>query len=254
MVCASTVAKCLYSEFSGLKVRKIDSVERFSKGLNLKMRREKAGKERWAGQYDLKQARVAAHWPRAGQLPSQATVLSADADHEIRSRASGHEGETCAKGQMLKRLCEVGEFVRRFPTRARFGDLSRARLRLLRFEISDDKAECDWVARVQDKWDASLSKQVTEANVSTQALKDAIQVRGLLFSVLPKICSAAIRVYRKSPEGKLELVITGTVNRKQPAPASVRSLTMRSKLLGLKFWIDDGILENLQPEEYAVNS
>ncbi len=131
--------------------------------------------------------------------------------------------------------------------------LERA-LRLLRFEICDDKAECDWVARVQDKWDSALSKQAGEANVSTQALKDAVQVRGLLFSALPKLCSAAVRVYRKSPEGKLELIITGTVNRKQPAPASVRSLAMRAKLLGLKFWIDDGILENLQPEEYAFNS
>ena len=153
----------------------------------------------------------------------------------------------------MKHLCEIGEFVRRFPMRARFSDLSRARLRLLRFEVCDDRAEFDWVARVQDERDSALSPRIRETNVSTQALKDAVQVRTLLFTILPKLCSAVVRVYRKSPEGEMELIITGTVNRKQPAPASVRSLAMRAKLLG-DAWIDDGILENLQPEEYAFNS
>ena len=158
------------------------------------------------------------------------------------------------KGKMMRHLCEIGDFVRRLGVQARFGDLSRAPLRLLRFQVSGNTAECDLMARPADAWDADLRPRASEINVSMQALKDAIEVRNLLFRVLPDIYSAAVRVYRKSTNGSAELIITGTVSREERSPSSVRSLAMRAKLFGLRFWLDDGTLENLQPEEYAVNS
>jgi hypothetical protein len=110
------------------------------------------------------------------------------------------------------------------------------------------------MARPADKWDVDLPRIVGDRNVSLQALKDAIAVRGILFRVLPDLYSAALRVYRQSTVGYPELIIMGSVTREQRAPAAVRSVTMRAKLLGFRFWLDEGILENLQAEEYAVSS
>jgi hypothetical protein len=155
---------------------------------------------------------------------------------------------------MMRRLCELGNFVRGLSVMARFGDLSRARLSLLRVHLCGEYAECDWIARPADRWDADLPPIAGERNASTQALQDAIRVRALLFRVLPGLHKAELRAYRYSPEESLELIVSGTVSREVRAPASVRSLAMRAKLLGLNFWLDEGVLEDLQPQECEVNS
>jgi hypothetical protein len=131
-------------------------------------------------------------------------------------RAHGEEGN------LVKHLYEIGEFVRRLRLQARFGDLSRAPLRLLRVQVCGEHAECDWVARPADDWDRNLPSRVGDAS-------------------------------KRKPE-VFELIIIGTIRRDQHAPGTVRSLAMRAKLFGLRFWLDDGVLEDLQPEEYAVNS
>ena len=154
----------------------------------------------------------------------------------------------------MKELWQVKEFVRRIRTRMRFGELSRAPLRLLRMQLRGDAAECDCIARPPDRWDAELPSRVGQRNASAQALKDAIAIRGALFRVFPDLYSAVIRVYRRASSDRLELIVEGTVTRDQKAPAAVRSLTMRAKLLGFQFWLDEGVLEDMQPDELVVSS
>ena len=147
---------------------------------------------------------------------------------------------------MFRQLCEAGDFIRRTRTQFRFGELSRAPLRLLRLEIKGDCAECEWMARPADPWDVCLPTSVRERNMTQQALKDAMKVRDLLFSVLPDAATANIRVYRKADPP--DLIIAGTVKREEPTQKGIRSLVMRVKLCGLQFRLDDGRLEPLPRE------
>jgi hypothetical protein len=179
--------------------------------------------------------------------------VGADLDCGLPNPASKHRGDTQG-GNMLRHLCELGDFARRVHVQARFGELSRARLSLLRVEWCREYAECDWLARPADPWDRDLPAIVGKRNASAQALHDAIKIRALLFRVLPDLQTAELRAYRYSPEQSLELIVSGTVSRQVRAPASVRSLAMRAKLFGFSFWLDEGVLENLQPEECAVNA
>jgi hypothetical protein len=131
----------------------------------------------------------------------------------------------------------------------RFGTLSRAPLRLLRLEWRGNHAECDWIARLQDEWDRGLTRPMTDANVTLQALEDAIVVRELLFNVLRNISTATLRVYRQAADEEPELIITGTVTRPEPSRWNVRSLVMKAKLYGFRFSLDDGRLVPLRAEE-----
>jgi hypothetical protein len=148
---------------------------------------------------------------------------------------------------LMKQFYDIGYFFRTLGAQLRFGRISRAPLRLLRLELRGDAAECDWVARPADPWDADLPRPVGDRHASAQALEDAIVVRDLLFGALQGVNTAVFRVYRESPGTEPELVIAGTVTREQSAVRSIRSLAMRAKLLGLQFLLEEGILEPCGP-------
>jgi len=152
--------------------------------------------------------------------------------------------------QLLWRFADFARDVRR---RMRFGDLSRAQLRLLRLQWRSNLVECDWVVRPADPWDTDLPRHVSQENESVQALQDAIAIRELLFSELPEAQSAQLRAFRKSAAGELELIITGAVTRNGQLPGNVASAAMRAKLLGFQFWLEDGILETLESQECQMS-
>lgn len=154
---------------------------------------------------------------------------------------------------MIKQICEISNFIRRLRTEARFGELSRAPLHLLRLEWRGDFVECDWMARPGDRWDAGLPAIVAERNTSIQALEDAVKVRDLLFAALPDLASGVFRVYRESEGAPSTLIIAGQVTRKERVPLGVRSLAMRAKLAGFRFWLADGVLKPLQLEEREMS-
>ncbi len=152
----------------------------------------------------------------------------------------------------MKALWDTAGFVRKLRYQMRFGELSRAPLQLVRFELCGDQAKCVWTARPPDLWDADLSSGVREHNEALQALQDAMQVREFLFDAFPQVYSACLRVYRQSGGKPRELIITGSVSRDDQAPPGVRSLAMRAKLCGLHFVLDDGSLKALLTQEHTL--
>jgi hypothetical protein len=154
----------------------------------------------------------------------------------------------------VKQLFEVANFVRRLRTQMRFGELSRSPLRLLRFGLQGDGAECDWMARPADVWDEALPRQVRERHASMQALHDAVAIREMMFGLLPEIRTIELRTFRQSAREPPRLVISGTVIRQEAEVTKVTSPVMRAKLHGFRFWLDDGVLVTVQPEDRAVSN
>ena len=150
---------------------------------------------------------------------------------------------------LAQQICRVGHFLQDFRVQMRFGTLTRAPLRLLRFQVKDGIAECDWIARAQDQWDADLPREIGKRHASLQALKDAIDIRALLFSTMPDITSARLRVYRDSPAPLRELIIVGSLRRNESSFRSVHSLAMRAKLIGFRFCLENDLLCRLARDE-----
>jgi hypothetical protein len=146
----------------------------------------------------------------------------------------------------MRALWKFADFVRGMRREMRFGEFSRAPLGLLSLELRGDSAKCEWLARPADVWDAQLSPPARDRNVTEQALQDAVAVRDLLFSALPDLVTANLRVYRHADPP--ELIIAGTVMRDNPALNGIRSVAMRVKLCGLQFRVQDGRLEPLLRE------
>jgi len=149
----------------------------------------------------------------------------------------------------MRQLWEVADFVRAMRREMRFGELSRAPLRLLRLELRNETVECDWIARPPDIWDSSLRRPVRDRNESHQALLDAITVRNLVFDALPKIDCAVLRAFRQPAREPPEMILLGTVSRETPEVHRVNSLAMRAKLYGFCFILEDGFLRPLQVGE-----
>ena len=147
----------------------------------------------------------------------------------------------------MRQLWEASDFLRKLRARMRFGRLSRAPLKLLRFELRGDMAECEWVARPADAWDADLPPSVGEKNASSQALEDSLAVREMLFAAMPGVSSATFRVYRAVQGAEADLIIVGTVERGEQVAENIRSLAMRAQLFGFRFWMDNGVLGTLEP-------
>lgn len=150
---------------------------------------------------------------------------------------------------LTRQISGVGHFLRSYRTQLRFGALSRAPLHLLRVQIKDDAAECDWIARLQDPWDADLTRTIGRRHASLQALKDAIDIRSILFVALPDLATARFRVYRESTDRCRELIIIGKVRRHDSMFRSIHSLAMRAKLVGLSFRLENDLLCRISQEE-----
>lgn len=152
--------------------------------------------------------------------------------------------------RLAKQLYNASQFFRGLRVQMRFGELTRAPLKLLRFQVLGETAECDWLARSPDPWDTDLPQNIRERHSSLQTLRDAIDVRALLFDSLPHVDTAALRVYRDSPRFIRELVLKGYVQRNDNSSRGVHSLAMRAKILGFRFNLEGHILRGIPMEQW----
>ena len=148
----------------------------------------------------------------------------------------------------MNTILDLGNFVRQWRSRLKYGELSRAPLGLLRIEIREDQAECDWLARRPDVWDSSIPRNRGSQLESEQALRDAMAISQLLFEVLPGVHDSELRAFRQSAREPPDLIITGKLRRETHAVLRVPSLAMRAKLYGFHFWLEDGVLLPLDGE------
>ena len=140
----------------------------------------------------------------------------------------------------MKALTETARFLRVARKRLRFGDLSREPLLLLRVEWKGDVVECDWLMRPVDSWDKDLPTYMARENQALQSLRDAIQLRAVVFRCFPAVGIAHLRMFRADQEHRLELVMTGSVTRSNEILHRVASIAMRAKLCGFSFNLVNG--------------
>jgi hypothetical protein len=145
----------------------------------------------------------------------------------------------------MKEILGAIGFFQAIGYQMRFGEFSRLPIRLERFSIAGDSAECDWFMRPPDPWDIPLPRRQREEHLTQQALLDGLSIRELIFRGFPQVQRAELKVYRKCEDGVHELMMTGTVQRETEVLPRVASLVMRAKLYGFRFSLDGGALERM---------
>jgi hypothetical protein len=154
--------------------------------------------------------------------------------------------------RLLGQLCNISGFLRGLRVHMRYGELTRAPLQLLRLDIVGEVVKCDWLARPSDPWDVDLSPNIRERHSSLQTLKDAIDVRALLFYTLPTAETAHLRVYRETSSKACELVITGCGRRNDNRSNGIHSIAMRAKVLGFRFDLEGDTLLKIATEDQTT--
>lgn len=145
----------------------------------------------------------------------------------------------------MRELLHAADFLGRVRRKLRFGALSRESLLLLRFEWKGDSVECDWLMRPHDRWDKDLPAHLVKENQTLQSLRDALSLREAIFESFPAVINAKLRMFRADGEHRLELVMTGNVNRFNDAFERVASVAMRAKLCGFQFTLNAGEMDSL---------
>ncbi len=143
-------------------------------------------------------------------------------------------------------------FFQAIRNQMRFGEFSRLPIRLQRFEVMDDWAECDWFMRPPDPWDIQLPTQMREEHLTQQALHDGLKIRELIFRGFPQVQRAELKVYRELDDS-VQLMMAGTVLRDTEVLPRVASLVMRAKLYGFRFSLEGGVLERMGSNGFHVN-
>jgi hypothetical protein len=134
-------------------------------------------------------------------------------------------------------------FVRGACKKLRTGELSREPLKLLRLEWVAERVECDWLMRPADSWDDDLAPRMAREHETLQALRDALDLRGMIFHSFPSVMSAELRMYRETGGDELELMMTGNVSRTNEVLERVASVVMRARLCGFHFTLASGVLQ-----------
>ncbi len=142
----------------------------------------------------------------------------------------------------MKPIRDAATFLRGARKKLRTGELSREPLTLLRLEWRPEWVECDWLMRPADKWDAFLPPRLARENETLQALRDALDLRRMIFHSFPSAMKAELRMFRDAGD-ELELMMTGSVSRTNEVLERVASVVMRARLCGFHFTLASGVLQ-----------
>lgn len=145
----------------------------------------------------------------------------------------------------MRVLTEISNFLRRTRRQMRSGELSREPLQLLRVEWKGDRVECDWLMRPVDPWDKFLPPHLATENQTLQALRDALKLRKVILRSFPAVGLAQLRMFRSDEDHRLELVMSGSVNRWDEEFHRVPSVMMRAKMCGFRFNVAEGAFRRL---------
>jgi len=148
----------------------------------------------------------------------------------------------------MTELMHAASFLSLARRKMRSGNRSRVPMQLLRLERVGTIVNCDWIMRPNDPWDRFIPVRSAAKQRSLQALEDALSVRDMVFIAFPEVTDANLRVYREDEELQMQLMMTGTVNRRNEVLRRVPSVVMRAKLCGFRFSLVDGVLETLQAD------
>jgi hypothetical protein len=147
----------------------------------------------------------------------------------------------------MRELMETADFLGRARRLMRSGAYSREPLMLLRVEWKGDLVECDWLMRSVDPWDRDLPSHLAGENQTLQALRDALNLREIVFRSFPAVVNADLRMFRASDAHRLELVMKGSTSRTNEVFYRVASVAMRAKLCGFHFTLAEGGMKSLIP-------
>jgi hypothetical protein len=147
----------------------------------------------------------------------------------------------------MRELLETAHFLGKARHRMRSGAYSREPLMLLRVEWKGDLVECDWLMRSADPWDRDLPSHLVRENQTLQALRDALNLREIVFRSFPAVVNADLRMFRAAEDHHLELVMRGNTSRTNEVFYRVASVAMRAKLCGFHFTLAEGGLKSLIP-------
>jgi hypothetical protein len=98
-----------------------------------------------------------------------------------------------------------------------------------------------------DPWDKYLPPRLATENQTLQAVRDALKLREVILRSFPAVGLAHLRMFRADENHRLELVMTGSVNRWDEEFHRVPSVMMRAKLCGFRFNVAEGTLRGLVP-------
>jgi hypothetical protein len=143
----------------------------------------------------------------------------------------------------MKPVEHAAAFVQSARKKMRAGEHSREPLKLIRLEWRPDCVECDWLMRPADPWDADLPPRFAREHETLQALRDALDLRRIIFRSFPSAINAQLRMFRRDADGQLELMMTSSVSRINEVLERVASVVMRARLCGFQFTLASGVLQ-----------
>lgn len=147
----------------------------------------------------------------------------------------------------MRELFDAADFLSRTRRKMRSGAYSREPLMLLRVEWKGDSVDCDWLMRPVDPWDKDLPSHLARENQTLQALRDALNLREIVFRSFPAVVNADLRMFRACEDHRLELVMRGSTSRSNEVFYRVASVAMRAKLCGFHFTLAEGGHKSLVP-------